>query len=244
MTYRRFIWQSLNTIQEVTENFYTERNNLCLLFYTDCIIIFSQENHKMNSKDLGEKYNLISDWWTEEQSKNPEYGMYYIRKAMGFAKRKSKFLDLGCGSTCRVIDEALKNEFEVTGIDISSKMIELAKERHPNIDLVNIDFLEWETKDQFDLIIAWDSIFHAPIHLQKKITIKMCQMLSPEGILLFTCGTYAGEASGTMQNVLFKYGSIGFRGYLDVIENMNCKIILIEEDQYPSGHLVVMCQKQ
>jgi hypothetical protein len=26
-------------IQEVTETFYTERNNLCLLFYTDCIII-------------------------------------------------------------------------------------------------------------------------------------------------------------------------------------------------------------
>jgi hypothetical protein len=30
--------QSLNAIQEVTETFYTERNSLCLLFYTDCII--------------------------------------------------------------------------------------------------------------------------------------------------------------------------------------------------------------
>jgi hypothetical protein len=30
-------------IQEVTETFYTERNSLCLLFYTDCIIIVRRE---------------------------------------------------------------------------------------------------------------------------------------------------------------------------------------------------------
>lgn len=198
----------------------------------------------MNSRKLGENYNKIARWWTKTQMKNPEYGMSYIRKAMGFAKNESKFLDIGCGGTGRVIDEALRNRFEVTGIDVSSKMIELAKEKHPHINILNVDFMEWESKDQFDLIIAWDSLFHAPITHQTDITIKMCQMLNTGGILLFTSGAYAGEASGKMKGVLFKYGTIGYRGYLDIIEKMNCKIILIEEDQFPSGHLVVMCQKQ
>jgi hypothetical protein len=46
-----------------------------------------------------------------------------------------------------------------------------------------------------------------------------------------------------MEGVLFEYGTIGYRGYLDVIERMKCRIILMEEDQYPAGHMVFICQK-
>ena len=63
----------------------------------------------------------------------PEYGMEYIRKAMGYAKKNSKFLDIGCGGTGRTIDEAIKRDFDITGIDVSSEMIKLAKTIHPDI---------------------------------------------------------------------------------------------------------------
>ena len=65
-----------------------------------------------------------------------------------------QFLYIGCGGTGRVIDKALKNEFEITGIDVSSEMIRLSKEKYPYVNLINGDFIEWETKDQFDLILA------------------------------------------------------------------------------------------
>ncbi len=45
-------------------------------------------------------------------------------------------------------------------------------------------------------------------------------MLNTGGILLFTSGAYAGEAIGKMQNVLFEYGTIGYRDYIDIIEEM------------------------
>ncbi len=198
----------------------------------------------MDPENLGKAYNKIAEWWTNTQLKNLEYGMEYICKAMGFSKENSKFLDIGCGGTGRVISEALKHNFQITGIDVSSEMIKLAKTKHPDITFINEDFIKWETTCKYDLIIAWDSTFHAPMHLQEDVTIKMCSLLNPEGILLFTSGAYAGEASGKMVGVLFEYGTIGYRGYLDVIEQMGCKIILIEEDQYPSGHLVIICQKQ
>jgi predicted TPR repeat methyltransferase len=197
----------------------------------------------MSFKDLGENYNKIAEWWTNAQMKNPEFGMEYVRKAMRYAKKKSNMLDIGCGGTGRVIEEALNREFIVTGIDVSSKMIQLAKTKHPDINLINDDFIEWDTSEQFDLIIAWDSVFHAPVSLQKKVTIKMCDLLNAGGVLLFTAGAYAGETSGQMEGVLFEYGSIGYRGYLELIEEMKCKIILMEEDQYPSGHMVFICQK-
>lgn len=197
----------------------------------------------MKPAETGENYNKIAEWWIDAQMENPEYGMKYIRQAVQYAKEKSKALDLGCGGTGRTIGELLKHCFTVTGIDVSSKMIKLARLKHPHVNFLHADFISWRSEETFDLIIAWDSIFHAPVEQQKEATIKMCSRLNPGGILLFTCGAYPGEASGKMEGVQFEYGTIGYRGYLDVIEKMNCKVILMEEDQYPSGHMVFICQK-
>lgn len=197
----------------------------------------------MNTNELGEKYNRVAKWWAKAQMENPGYGMEYIRKAIRYTKHKSNVLDIGCGGTGRVIEELLQYDFVITGIDVSSEMVRLARTIHPEIIFINTDFIEWEPTEQYDLIIAWDSIFHAPQNAQEEVTKKMCRLLKPEGILLFTGGAYAGEARGKMEGVEFEYGSIGYRGYLDVIEKMNCKIILAEEDQYPEGHMVFICQK-
>ncbi|MCP4672540.1 MAG: class I SAM-dependent methyltransferase, partial [Desulfobacula sp.] len=192
----------------------------------------------MNPYETGEGYNKIAEWWVNAQMENPEYGMKYIQKAIKYAKDKSRVLDLGCGGTGRTIDEFLKHDFTVIGIDVSSEMINLAKLKHPNVHFVHTDFISWKAEETFDLIIAWDSIFHAPIELQEKATLKMCRQLNPGGILLFTAGSYVDKASGEMEGVLFEYGTIGYHKYLDVMEKMNCKIILMEEDQYPAGHMV------
>lgn len=63
--------------------------------------------------------------------KGSDYGMRYVQKAMGLSKKRAKVLDIGCGSTGRTIDEALKRGFEITGIDVSAEMIRLAKKGIP-----------------------------------------------------------------------------------------------------------------
>ncbi len=146
------------------------------------------ENPNMKSDQLGKNYNKIATWWTTAQLKNPEFGMEYVRKAMGYAKKNSKYLDIGCGSTGRTISEAIKHDFKITGLDASSEMIRIAKKEHPDINFVNDDFIQWNTSEKYNLIIAWDSIFHAPKHLQEKTTKKMCSLLDKEGVLLFTAG--------------------------------------------------------
>ncbi len=198
----------------------------------------------MDSKDLGENYNKIAEWWVSAMMENPAYGMDYIRKAVKYTKEKGKVLDIGCGGSGRVVEELQKHDLVITGLDVSSEMIRFAKNKHPNIDFINADFIEWEARDKFDLIVAWDSIFHAPKNMQEKVTTKMCGLLNTGGILLFTGGAYAGEAAGKMEGVPFEYGSIGYSGCLDVMERMNCNIILMEEDQYPSGHMVFLCQRK
>ncbi len=132
----------------------------------------------MNPIETGKNYNKIARWWTNTQMKRPEYGMAYIRKAMDYAKNNAVFLDVGCGGTGRVIDEALNRDFQVIGIDVSSEMIQLAKNRHPDINFINDDFIAWKACDSFDLIIAWDSLFHAPASLQKEAIMKLCRLLN------------------------------------------------------------------
>ena len=126
----------------------------------------------MNSKELGKNYDKIATWWTAQMN-GSDYGMKYIRKAMSHSKKNSRVLDIGCGSNGRTIDEALKNDFEIIGIDVSAEMIRIAKDRHPDVYFINDDFVEWTTSETFNLIIAWDSIFHAPKHLLCYCFLKM-----------------------------------------------------------------------
>jgi ubiquinone/menaquinone biosynthesis C-methylase UbiE len=95
-------------------------------------VIGSLEKKSMNSKELGKHYNKIAEWWTS-QMKGSDYGMKYVQKAMRLAKENSKVLDIGCGSTGKTIDEALKNGFDIIGIDVSAEMIRIAKKKHPDV---------------------------------------------------------------------------------------------------------------
>jgi SAM-dependent methyltransferase len=153
----------------------------------------------------------------------------------------SRVLDIGCGGG-RLI-ELLKNSHRVTGIDVSVEMIKTAKARHPAVEFIHEDFFEWDSQETFDLIIAWDSVFHAPYELQRPITAKMCDLLSDGGILLFTAGGVDGEISGSMRGVNFEYASLDYREYLKILDEEKCKILLMERDQHPLDHIIFICKK-
>ena len=135
----------------------------------------------MDLKQTGANYDQIAVWWTE-QMRGSDYGMDYVRRAMDLAKEKCRVLDIGCGSTGRVIDEARRRGFEITSLDLSSEMIRIAREKHPDALFIQTDFAEWQADRKYDLIIAWDSVFHAPIDQQEAITKKMCGLLEDEGL--------------------------------------------------------------
>lgn len=194
----------------------------------------------MDSKELGKKYDQISEWWNHEIARiNP--GIDYVKRGMEFIAQNSKVLDIGCGSG-RLI-ELFKKNHQVTGIDLSIEMIKMAKTKHPAVEFICGDFLEWNTQETFDYIIAWDSVFHAAHDLQRAVTVKMCDLLSEGGILLFTAGGVDGEISGNMKEVKFEYASLDYKEYLNILEERNCKVILLERDQYPQEHMVFICQK-
>ncbi|MEM8638694.1 MAG: class I SAM-dependent methyltransferase [Cyanobacteria bacterium P01_G01_bin.54] len=209
----------------------------------------------MDPSITSNNYNKVANWWNANQRES-NYGMEQLKRAIKYCERKYNALDVGCGVGGRVINELEKNGFEVLGIDMSPRMIELAKLNHPNNEFINQEITKWSTSQKFDFIIAWDSIFHLETKLQAPTIKKLCSLLNPDGIIVYTFGDSIGDIEdmsfqdknggqlGELENDLFGYGSIGINGNLRTLIKCGCKIMHMQLDQYPLNHVYVIGKKE
>lgn len=193
--------------------------------------------------NIGEKYDKIARWWHDTHNES-EYGLRQIERAISYCERRGLALDVGCGSGGRIVRKLESSGFSVTGIDASSKMIEIAKANNPSAEFFVADICDWDTTQKYDLIIAWDSIFHLPFSKHSEVVSKLCGMLQKDGIFIYTFGDDYGEHESDWHNHKFYYSSIGINGNLEVIMESNCECRHLELDQYPEKHVVVIAQQK
>ena len=196
----------------------------------------------MKPQILGAKYDKIARWWHERISFSG-YGIKQIEKALQFCTNRENALDVGCGAGGRFVRKLQEQGFQITGLDVSQEMIELARENHPNESFYVYDICNWETEQKFDFILAWDSIFHLPFSMQETVVSKLCNLLAKNGILTYTFGDGYGEHTDEWHEEQFYYSSIGINGNLSVLmkNEMMCKHL--ELDQFPENHIYVIAQK-
>lgn len=193
--------------------------------------------------DIGQKYDKIAKWWHENHV-NSSYGLEQIERAIRYCKHKDSALDVGCGSGGRIIRKLIQENFTVYGIDASAEMIAIAQSEHKDINLTNCNIIDWESDQKFDLIIAWDSIFHLPMAMQKPVITKLCRMLKNSGILIYTFGDTIDEHESEWHGDHFPYSSIGINGNLKTIMESGCECLHLELDQYPENHINIIAQKR
>ena len=198
----------------------------------------------MKPEETGSHYDRIALWW-QKQHVHSTYGIAALERAIKFVENKSTALDVGCGSSGRFIEVLIKNGITPTGVDISSEMIALARQQHPEVTFYAEDICTWQLPQKYDLISAWDSTFHLPLAEQKPVLQKMCDGLNPKGILLFTCGggIGPGEISGGFEGQTFDYSTLGVNEFLRIISESGCTCIHLEYDQYPENHVYIIAQK-
>ena len=196
----------------------------------------------MNPLETGRKYDKIAVWW-QEQHQNSEYGLKSFERALKFVVNKNTCLDVGCGSGGRFLCKLESEKFYITGIDVSEKMIELAKTNHPGQNFINDDICKWNSKDKYDFIFAWDSIFHLPLDSHEKVISKLCDYLNKDGILLYTFGNAEGEHTDTWHQDQFYYSSIGISKNIQLIIENGLVPLHLEVDQFPERHVVLIGKK-
>ncbi len=198
----------------------------------------------MTPEQTGKAYDQITERWSREDY-NREYGMEQHRRALKFSSQKLEALDVGCGCTGRFTDLLLGEGFNVSGVDVSAKMIELARVRHPDVPFYHTDILSFTTDLRFDFITAWDSIWHVPLADQRPVLSKIISLLQPGGIFIFSFGgtDSEGEHCNNAMGPEICYSSLGTNGFVSHFIENGCKIKHLEFDQYPELHTYLIVEK-
>lgn len=128
----------------------------------------------MDTTHTAHNYDAIASWWLE-QMKGTKYGVGALERALKFVSNGRKALDVGCGCEGRHVRIFQRRGFHCTGLDISKEMIALARKRNPRAEFILGDICTWQLPERYDLITAWDSLFHLPLEAHEPVFRKTVQ---------------------------------------------------------------------
>ena len=108
-------------------------------------------------------------------------------KAKKYLKNRDVVLDYGCG-TGTVACEFAGSVGEIHAIDISTSMIELAKEKAAAGNVKNVEFMQADIfderykKESFDVVLAFNVLHTVPD--PHKVVQRTHELLKPEGVFV------------------------------------------------------------
>jgi ubiquinone/menaquinone biosynthesis C-methylase UbiE len=158
---------------------------------------------KKDSKDIvREGYDRIAEQYDDDISRSHFSEETELDEFMSLVKPGGHVLDAGCGSGRRVAQVLVDNGFQVTGIDISQKMIDLAKHLLPEatFEVGDMTALKFED-DSFDGIVSTYAIFHVPRTEHLNLFLDFHRFLKKGGVLLFSIGVRPEGTDGVWEAI-------------------------------------------
>jgi RimJ/RimL family protein N-acetyltransferase len=194
----------------------------------------------MTPEQVAASYDQIADQWLNLST----YGFTQVERAVAFVKHKGTALDVGCG-TGRLLGLMKQHGFRTDGIDSSSAMIALARDRQPKARLFHADICGWELPRSYDLIVAWDSVWHVPLTQQEAVLTKLCRGLAAGGVLVFTTGgtDAPSEKQDSCMGPPMYHATLGIPKSLQVLAGAGCVCRHFEYDQHPELHVYLIAQR-
>lgn len=147
-----------------------------------------------------ESYNVIAEQYSKTYGGSDDEE--YVDRLLGYIAAGEKILDAGCG-TGGVAKYIKDRGFCVEGIDLSSKMLEIAQKRTPDIRFRIMDFgkLEYSPETFAGIVSAW-SLIHTPSKRIVEVLRGFNWVLKPGGYVLIC--VQKGEGEGYIPTPLDK----------------------------------------
>jgi 2-polyprenyl-3-methyl-5-hydroxy-6-metoxy-1,4-benzoquinol methylase len=193
---------------------------------------------KEAKKNTFKTYNIIADWYSQNRSRNL-IEKYYVDKLVGLVGNGASVLDVGCGTGVPIMGYLLEMGLNVTGIDASYRMLEMAKLNYPSGNFMQMDMRQLSLNRKFNAIIAWHSFFHLPSEDQPGMFKIFKQHLECNGVLMFTSGKERGEAWEMNGGENMFHASLNTIEYQSLLEEQKFEIILYKEDDAECGNATV-----
>lgn len=115
----------------------------------------------MNKAEIISFFDKMSLGWDNDMIKNQDI----VNRILDYAdiKQGKRILDVACGTGVLIPDYLSRKVEKVVGVDISSKMIELAEEKFKDYENVKFfigDMEEIDLKEKFDSIVVYNAFPH------------------------------------------------------------------------------------
>lgn len=203
---------------------------------------------KMNPQETARSYDALADHWSGDKFHRMN-GISQHHRAVRFSSRSGAAIDIGCGSSGRIIDLLQSSGFEAEGLDLSGEMLRHARGRNPEVHFYHADIVSWEFPKKYQFISAWDSVWHVPMEHQEPVLRRLCDGLARQGVLIYTSGgtDEPGEVSNPFLGQPLYHATLGVPKILGIIDRMGCICRHLEYDEAQKEdvgkHLYLIIQK-
>lgn len=145
---------------------------------------------------------MVKEYWDGLYASRKDNDPKWIDAYTPFLRSQSKVLDVGCGSG--ELGEYLNTLGHfISGVDLSEKAVELAREINPSGLWIVQDIQEplpFE-EESFDVIVASLSLHYFPWEKVAEITKGLRTLLKPDGLFLFRMNSISDDSSNQPSEV-------------------------------------------
>ncbi len=189
----------------------------------------------------GQKYDLIAEGFAAMRN-NFSTEKKYLDLLKNYLRPGDEILDVGCGHGF-LASYLLEQQFKVTGIDASEKLLAIAQKNNPSMTCLYGDIRNIEINKKYDAIVEWWCLFHLNKQDQILMFKRFSDWLKPNGILEFTTGgsEHEGIHDDMLNQPLF-FCSHPSEIYEKALKDNGFEILLKESDQ--EDHLVWIARRK
>ena len=210
--------------------------------------VFDREKIIMQYSDLAkniiEIYQKHARDWTQLRG-DFLHEKIWLDRFLDLLPISARVLDLGCGSGKPIAAYLIEQGCQLTGVDTSEAMLEMARQNFPKHIWMNADIRQFRSEPTFDGVLAWDSFFHLTHSDQRQMFAQFSATVTSGGALMFTSGPSHGEAIGDMFGEPLYHASLDAAEYQTLLAQYGFKTIkMIAEDSECTGHTVWLAQKK
>ncbi len=189
-------------------------------------------------KEIVEKgYNGIAVEYNSNRLTRKEVVSKYFDSVSHFFPQTGKLLDLGCGGGEPVTGYFARNGYQVTGVDISEQMIEIARKQLPQGEFIRADMTDCDFDDaSFDLIVSTFAIIHIPQPEQEQLFRNIYKWLKNYGVAYLTLGAKNEQSViRDWKGVTMYWSHFSPDEYRPMLRGIGFELLYEEIEDFPNG---------
>ncbi|TDJ08149.1 MAG: class I SAM-dependent methyltransferase [Deltaproteobacteria bacterium] len=165
-------------------------------------------------------YDAIGKFYDDIMGDQKESAKQIHKLIKKFHPAAQSVLELGCGTGSYL--QHLSRHYNTAGLDQSSVMLSIAREKLPKAELYQTGMLEFKFNKRFDVIICMNDTFNHFIKVLdiKKLLLKVYEHLAENGIFIFDINTeYKLNTLSESPPIIHQFGDNYFITNVSVIRN-------------------------